>query len=953
MAELFSERHIGTDAAAQATMLASVGYDSVDALVEAAVPESIHVSDLADSSIPAAASEREALAELRAFADQNTVRTSMIGLGYYGTLTPAVIKRNVLENPSWYTAYTPYQPEISQGRLEALINFQTMVTDLTGLDTANASMLDEGTAVVEGMLLARRASKLTGTVFVVDADAFPQTKALLASRAEAVGIDLVELDLAGGDSVPDGAFGVFVQYPGASGRVWNPASVLASVKAQGGLTVVAADLLALAVITSPGELGADIAVGTSQRFGVPMGFGGPHAGYMAVRKGLERQLPGRLVGVSQDAAGHPAYRLTLQTREQHIRREKATSNICTAQVLLAVMASMYAVYHGPDGIRRIAKEVASSAALLARFLTEDGQTLVHDTYFDTLQVRVPGTAAEVVARAADAGINLWLVDEDTVSVSVDETTTLDDIGAVAEAFGGPRSRNFAFVGGGIRGLPDALVRTSSYLTHSVFNTHHSETAMMRYLKQLADRDYALDRGMIPLGSCTMKLNAATEMEAVTWPEFAGLHPYAPEADVTGYLALIDQLENWLAEVTGYDSVSLQPNAGSQGELAGLLAIRGYHRANGDLDRTICLIPSSAHGTNAASAVLAGMKVVVVACDDMGNVDLDDLRAKIAQHADALAALMITYPSTHGVYEHEVTAITQAVHDAGGQVYVDGANLNALLGYARFGDFGGDVSHLNLHKTFCIPHGGGGPGVGPVAAKAHLAPFLPGHPLAQRAEHGAYTHAGGPVSAAPYGSPSILPISWAYVRMMGAEGLKKATGAAVLAANYIAFRLRDSYPVLYTGDNGLVAHECILDLRPLKEATGVTVDDVAKRLVDYGFHAPTMSFPVAGTLMVEPTESEDLAEIDRFIDAMIAIKAEADAVAAGTWPANDNPLVHAPHTAQSVIEGDWEHAYTREQAVYPVRSLIRTKYWPPVRRVDNAFGDRNLVCACPPPEAFES
>ncbi|AWB86889.1 aminomethyl-transferring glycine dehydrogenase [Mycetocola zhujimingii] len=951
MRELFSERHIGTDAVAQASMLASVGYDTVDALVEAALPESIHVADLASSSIPAAATEREALAELRELADANTIRTSMIGLGYYGTLTPAVIKRNVLENPSWYTAYTPYQPEISQGRLEALINFQTMVTDLTGLDTANASMLDEGTAVVEGMLLARRASKLTSTVFVVDTDAFPQTKALLASRAEAVGIDLVELDLAGGAELPEACFGVFVQYPGASGRVWNPASVLASIREKGGLSVVAADLLALALLTSPGELGADIAVGTSQRFGVPMGFGGPHAGYMAVRKGLERQLPGRLVGVSQDAAGHPAYRLTLQTREQHIRREKATSNICTAQVLLAVMASMYAVYHGPVGIRRIATETARRADALATVLTSYGLTLASESFFDTLRVHVPGEAATIIERARELGINLHLVDDATVGISVDETTTDADLRAVVVAFGFSRDET---IGDGAESarLPEDLWRTSEYLTHPVFNTHHSETAMMRYLKQLADRDYALDRGMIPLGSCTMKLNAATEMEAITWPEFAGLHPYAPEADVLGYLGLIEQLESWLAEVTGYDSVSLQPNAGSQGELAGLLAIRGYHRANGDLNRTTCLIPSSAHGTNAASAVLAGMKVVVVACDDMGNVDLDDLRAKVEEHASDLAALMITYPSTHGVYEHEITAITQAVHDAGGQVYVDGANLNALLGYARFGDFGGDVSHLNLHKTFCIPHGGGGPGVGPVAAKAHLAPFLPGHPMAQRDDHGAYTHAGGPVSAAPYGSPSILPISWAYVRMMGAEGLKQATGAAVLAANYIAVRLRDHFPVLYTGDNGLVAHECILDLRPLREATGVTVDDVAKRLIDYGFHAPTMSFPVAGTLMVEPTESEDLTEIDRFIDAMIAIKAEADAVGAGTWPANDNPLVHAPHTAQAVIEGEWEHAYTREQAVYPVKSLVRTKYWPPVRRVDNAYGDRNLVCACPPPEAFE-
>ena len=953
MPELFSERHIGTDAAAQASMLASVGYDSVDALVEAAVPESIHVADIVNSSIPAAATEREAIEELRQLADQNTVRTSMIGLGYYGTITPAVLKRNVLENPSWYTAYTPYQPEISQGRLEALINFQTMVTDLTGLDTANASMLDEGTAVVEGMLLARRASKLSTNVFVVDADAFPQTKALLASRADAVGIELAEVDLAGGGALPEAAFGTFVQYPGASGRVWNPASVLASVKDQGGLVVVAADLLALALLTSPGELGADIAVGTSQRLGVPMGFGGPHAGYMAVRKGLERQLPGRLVGVSQDAAGHPAYRLTLQTREQHIRREKATSNICTAQVLLAAMASMYTVYHGPHGIRRIAAETAARADALATVLTGYGLTLESDTFFDTLRVHVAGAASTIVERARELGINLHLVDDATVGISVDETTTADELRAVVAAFGFSAEGSFAETGdAGSTRIPEDLVRTSEYLTHPVFNTHHSETAMMRYLKQLADRDYALDRGMIPLGSCTMKLNAATEMEAITWPEFASLHPYAPEADVLGYLGLIEQLETWLAEVTGYDSVSLQPNAGSQGELAGLLAIRGYHRANGDADRTVCLIPSSAHGTNAASAVLAGMKVVVVACDENGNVDLDDLRAKVAQHAESLAALMITYPSTHGVYEHEVTAITQAVHDAGGQVYVDGANLNALLGYARFGDFGGDVSHLNLHKTFCIPHGGGGPGVGPVAAKAHLAPFLPGHPMTQRDDHGSYTHTGGPVSAAPYGSPSILPISWAYVRMMGAEGLKQATGAAVLAANYIAVRLREHFPVLYTGDNGLVAHECILDLRPLREATGVTVDDVAKRLIDYGFHAPTMSFPVAGTLMVEPTESEDLAEIDRFIDAMIAIKAEADAVGAGTWPANDNPLVHAPHTAQSVIEGEWDHAYTREQAVYPVKSLVRTKYWPPVRRVDNAYGDRNLVCACPPPEAFE-
>jgi glycine dehydrogenase len=965
MSQPFTQRHIGTDADAQSRMLAVLGHDSVDALVNAAVPASIQVEQFrtrGDSTLPPAATEREAIQELRALADKNDVKRSMIGLGYYDTITPAVIKRNVLENPSWYTAYTPYQPEISQGRLEAIINFQTMVADLTGMATANGSMLDESTSVVEGMLLARRASKSPSNRFIVDADALPQTHALLGNRASALGIELAVLPLDENTSAADlgDYFGIFVQYPGASGRVWNPAGVIALAHENKALAVVAADLLALTLITSPGELGADVAVGTSQRFGVPMGFGGPHAGYLAVRRGLERQMPGRLVGVSVDAAGNPAYRLALQVREQHIRRDKATSNICTAQVLLAVMAGMYAVYHGPDGLKKIASSVAWHADRLAGYLEEQGIDLVHADFFDTLQARVPGRAQAVVEAARDLGVNLWLVDQDTVGVSVDETTTHTDIHRVARAFGGPESRDFGFIARDDNRLPGGLARTSEYLTHAVFNTHRSETSMMRYLKRLADYDYALDRGMIPLGSCTMKLNAATEMEAVTWPEFGGLHPFAPRADVAGYLELIRQLETWLTDVTGYDSVSLQPNAGSQGELAGLLAIRGFHLANGDVDRTVCLIPSSAHGTNAASAVLAGMRVVVVACDELGNVDLDDLRAKIAEHADKLSALMITYPSTHGVYEHEVGTICAAVHEAGGQVYVDGANLNALLGFARFGDFGGDVSHLNLHKTFCIPHGGGGPGVGPVAAKAHLAPFLPGHPLAQDAEHyllgseGTETvvHGGGPVSAAPYGSPSILPISWAYVRMMGADGLKQATGAAVLAANYVAKQLSDHYPVLYAGDNGLVAHECILDLRPLTAATGVTVDDVAKRLVDYGFHAPTMSFPVAGTLMVEPTESEDLAEIDRFIEAMIGIKAEADAVAAGTWPADDNPLRNAPHTAQSVIEGEWTHPYDRETAVYPVRTLIRNKYWAPVRRIDNAYGDRNLVCACPPPEAFE-
>ena len=951
----FRDRHIGTDAAAQAEMLHVLGYESVNALVERAVPASIHAAPVADSAIPFAATEAEALAELRELASQNRPARAMIGLGYYDTLTPSVIARNVFENPSWYTAYTPYQPEISQGRLEALINFQTMVTDLTGLATANASMLDEATAVVEGMLVARRASKATSNVFLVDADALPQTKALLAHRAAALGIEIIEADLAA-EGVPagaTGAFGALVQYPGASGRVWDPSAVIGAVQEQGGLVVAAADLLALTLLRSPGSLGADIAVGTTQRFGVPMGFGGPHAGYMAVRSGLERQLPGRLVGVSVDAEGRPAYRLSLQTREQHIRREKATSNICTAQVLLAVMASMYAVYHGPHGLRRIADEVAGKAHLLRDWLVEAGNEMLHDDFFDTIVVSVPGRAGEIVDAARERGFQLWFRDSDSVGISVDEATTVSELHVLAQVFGGRAQRAFGWTGGGgAPSLPESLRRADEFLTHPVFHAHHSETAMMRYLKQLADRDYALDRGMIPLGSCTMKLNAATEMAAVSWPEFSRVHPFAPIEDVAGYLVLIEQLESWLAEITGYDAVSLQPNAGSQGELAGLLAIRGYHHSRGDEQRDVCLIPSSAHGTNAASAVLAGMRVVVVACDEAGNVDLGDLRAKIASHAEALAALMITYPSTHGVYEQDVVDITAAVHDAGGQVYVDGANMNALVGFARFGDLGGDVSHLNLHKTFAIPHGGGGPGVGPVAAKAHLAPFLPSHPLAQRAEHaGGFVFDGGPISAAPYGSASILPISWAYIRMMGAEGLREATGAAVLAANYIAVRLREHYPVLYAGEDGLVAHECILDLRPLKEATGVSVDDVAKRLIDYGFHAPTMSFPVAGTLMVEPTESEDLSEIERFIEAMIAIRAEADAVASGTWPADDNPLVNAPHTAEAAIAGEWTHPYPRELAVYPVHSLVRTKYWPPVRRIDNAYGDRNLVCACPPVEAF--
>ena len=960
----FADRHIGLTRDAQASMLEVVGYEQLEDLMAAAIPPAVAAANAQAGdggqllALPPALSETEALAQLRALAGRNTVTTSLIGLGYYGTHTPAVIQRNVLENPSWYTAYTPYQPEISQGRLEALINFQTMVTDLTGLDIAGASMLDESTAVVEAMLLARRASKVKSTAFLIDADALPQTKRLLAHRADALGIELVETDFAdvkalpggGFTGIPDGeVFGAFIQYPGASGRVWDPRSAIAAVKAAGGLAVVAADLLALTMLTSPGDLGADIAAGTSQRFGVPLGFGGPHAGYLAVRTGLERQLPGRLVGVSKDADGAPAYRLTLQTREQHIRREKATSNICTAQVLLAVMASMYAVYHGPEGLRAIAQRVHARAARVAELLTEFGVTVEHASFFDT--VRVTGLDAQAAFdRLREAGYTAYLVDAQTLQIAVDETTREEDAIQVAASIAGGERSGFGWVSEAPHGypadLPASLKRTSEYLTHPTFHAYRSETAMMRYLKRLADLDYALDRGMIPLGSCTMKLNAATEMAAVTWPEFANLHPFAPSEDAAGYLQLIGDLEGWLAEITGYDAVSLQPNAGSQGELAGLLAIRGYHHSRGEIDREVCLIPASAHGTNAASAVLAGMRVVVVACDEAGNVDLADLRAKIELHASALSALMITYPSTHGVYEHEIRTITDAVHDAGGQVYIDGANLNALVGFGRFGDVGGDVSHLNLHKTFCIPHGGGGPGVGPVAAKAHLAEFLPGaggsDPLAN------------PISAAPYGSASILPITWAYVRMMGADGLRSATANAVLSANYIAARLGEAFPVLYTGDAGLVAHECILDLRPLKAATGITVDDVAKRLVDYGFHAPTMSFPVAGTLMVEPTESEDLGEITRFVEAMLSIRAEADSVAAGVWPADDNPLVGAPHTAPSIAVADWAHPYSREVAVYPSGAhgpAVRHKYWAPVRRIDQAWGDRNLACSCPPPEAF--
>ncbi|WP_406044758.1 aminomethyl-transferring glycine dehydrogenase [Micromonospora sp. NBC_00898] len=938
-AEQFADRHIGPDPDDERRMLETVGYGSVDELMDAAIPEVIRWHGTLD--LPAPASEREAIAELRALAARNTVAVSMIGLGYHGTHTPAVIRRNVLESPAWYTAYTPYQPEISQGRLEALLNFQTMVTDLTGLATANASMLDEGTAAAEAMTLARRASKSKSPVYVVDADTLPQTIAVIASRAEPLGIDVRVLDVER-DELPAEFFGLHLQYPGASGAVRDHAGLVTAAHGVGALVTVAADLLALTLLRPPGEIGVDIAAGTTQRFGVPMGFGGPHAGYLAVRAGLERMLPGRLVGVSRDADGNPAYRLALQTREQHIRREKATSNICTAQVLLAVMAGMYAVYHGPDGLRAIARRTHDMAARLAAGLRAGGVEVADAAFFDTVTATVPGRAAEVVAAAAERDVNLRLVDADRVGVSCDEITTEAHLRSVWAAFG------VDGVDGDVdAALPAALARTSDFLTHPVFRSHHSETAMLRYLRRLSDFDYALDRGMIPLGSCTMKLNATTEMEAITWPEFAHLHPFAPDTQTAGYRELIGQLEGWLAEVTGYDAVSVQPNAGSQGELAGLLAIRSYHVSRGAGHRDVCLIPSSAHGTNAASAVMAGMRVVVVGCDADGNVDLVDLDAKIDKHRDALAAIMVTYPSTHGVYETGIAQLCAKVHDAGGQVYVDGANLNALVGFAKPGRFGADVSHLNLHKTFCIPHGGGGPGVGPVAVRAHLAPFLPGDPL------GVHVDGKPAISAAKYGSAGILPIPWAYLRMMGAQGLTRATGVAVLAANYVAARLRNHFPVLYAGNKGLVAHECILDLRPLTKATGVSVDDVAKRLIDYGFHAPTMSFPVAGTLMVEPTESEDLAELDRFCDAMIAIRAEIDKVGAGEWPAGDNPLANAPHTAAMVSGDEWPHPYPRSVGAYPGTVDRMAKYWPPVRRIDGAYGDRNLVCSCPSPEAFES
>ena len=944
-AQPFSRRHIGIDDDARATMLAALGFETLDDLMRAAVPGGIRAE--AELALPEAASEEQAARELRALAARNTPREPMIGLGYYGTTTPPVVRRNVLEDPSWYTAYTPYQPEITQGRLEALLNFQTMVGDLTGLPTANASLLDEGTAAAEAMTLVRRGNKSAEGPFVVDANALPQTIAVVRTRAAALGIEVVVADLTGGlPELPGGALsGVLVQYPGADGAVLDPRPVIEAAHERNAMAVVAADLLALALLESPGELGADVVVGSTQRFGVPLFYGGPHAGYMAVRSGLERHLPGRLVGVSVDAEGRSAYRLALQTREQHIRRDKATSNICTAQVLLAVVASMYAVYHGPEGLRAIAQRTHRYAAVLAAAMRDGGVEVAHEAFFDTVTARVPGRAEAVVDAAREAGVHLRLVDADTVGVSTSETTRREHLDVVLAAFGVEADVEELDTRVG-EDLPAGLRRQTPYLTHEVFNSHRSETSMLRYLRRLSARDYALDRGMIPLGSCTMKLNATTEMEPVSLPGFADLHPFAPAEDAEGYAVMIAELEGWLAEVTGYDRVSVQPNAGSQGELAGLLAIRAYHRANGDEARDVCLIPSSAHGTNAASAVMAGMRVVVVKAAEDGSVDLEDLRAQCEKHAEDLAAIMVTYPSTHGAYEDGITELCEIVHSHGGQVYVDGANLNALLGHAKPGEFGGDVSHLNLHKTFCIPHGGGGPGVGPVAVRAHLAPYLPSHPMHPDPER---RDGIGPISAAPHGSAGILPISWAYVRMMGGAGLTDATSVAVLSANYVARRLEEHYPVLYKGHNGLVAHECILDLRGLSKASGVTVDDVAKRLIDYGFHAPTMSFPVAGTLMVEPTESEDLGELDRFVDAMIAIREEIARVQAGEWTPEDSPLRGAPHTSRAIV-GDWDRPYDRQLAVFPA-GYDPDKYWPPVSRIDQAYGDRNLVCACPSPEAF--
>ncbi len=941
-AATFVRRHIGPSPRDIAAMLETVGAKSLDALMAETLPSSIRQQTTLD--LGAALSETEALAHMSELASRNLVFTSLIGQGYSGTILPAVIQRNILENPAWYTAYTPYQPEISQGRLEALFNFQTMICDLTGLDVANASLLDEATAAAEAMALAERSAPSKTRSFFVDREVHPQTLAVMRTRAEPLGWNLIVGDPATDLDRAD-VFGGLLQYPGTTGVVRDLRPAIAMLHAKGALAIVAADLLALTLFASPGDLGADIAIGSAQRFGVPMGYGGPHAAYMAVRDALKRSLPGRIVGLSIDSRGQPAYRLALQTREQHIRREKATSNICTAQVLLAVIASMYAVYHGPEGLTHIARSVHRRAAVLAAGLRKLGFAPQSEAFFDTVTVDGGIRRNEIAARARPEKINLRVIGQGALAIALDETTTAATIEAVWRAFGG--KLRYADIEAEARdGLPADLKRNSAFLTHPVFHAHRSETELLRYMRKLSDRDLALDRAMIPLGSCTMKLNATSEMIPLTWPEFAALHPFAPPQQAAGYHALFARLEKWLCDITGYDAISLQPNSGAQGEYAGLLAIRGYHAARGEPHRKVCLIPSSAHGTNPASASMAGMEVAVVACDARGDVDVEDLRAKAEKHSNNLAAIMITYPSTHGVFEEHISEICDIVHDHGGQVYLDGANMNAQVGLSRPGDYGADVSHLNLHKTFCIPHGGGGPGMGPIGVKAHLAPFLPGHPATDGA-----VRAVGPVSAAPFGSASILTISYIYMMMMGGEGLTRATETAILNANYIATKLDPHFPVLYRNARGRIAHECIVDPRPLKISSGVTVDDIAKRLIDYGFHAPTMSFPVPGTLMIEPTESESKAELDRFCAAMIAIRREIAEIEQGRWKIEASPLRHAPHTVHDIADDGWARAYSRAEGCFPAGTSRTDKYWSPVGRVDNVYGDRNLVCACPPVEDY--
>jgi len=930
----FVDRHIGHNNNTEEEMLRFLSIDSVEELIDLTVPKSIRdISE--DLLLPPALTEVEAIRQLREIANKNTVNISMIGLGYYNTHLPSVIQRNILENPAWYTAYTPYQAEISQGRLQALLNFQTMISDLTGCDIANSSLLDEATAAAESMTMLKRLHRGDENLFFVDADCFPQTIAVVQTRAKAMGIDVAVGDP---DSAPSNSFAVLYQYPGASGQIPNLAESIESHHAQGRLVAVAADLLALCLLMPPGELGADVVVGSAQRFGVPLGFGGPHAAYIATKHENRRTIPGRIVGVSVDSHGNDALRLALQTREQHIRREKATSNICTAQVLLAVIAGAYAVYHGPDGLRSIAESVHSLTNKLAANFRANGVEVINENWFDTISVRIPGSAQVIFDKAHEFGVNLRYVDDETLSISFDETTTDVELEMVLRAFGIEETSNEL-----VSPLRDSLLRTTPFCSHKVFNSYHTETEMLRYLRRLSDRDLALDRSMIPLGSCTMKLNATTEMIPISWPEFSNVHPFVPADQREGYGILISELESWLEQITGYAAVSLQPNAGSQGELAGLLAIQKYHKSQGDVDRNVCLIPASAHGTNAASAAMAGMKVVVVECDEDGNVDLADLKEKCATHHESLSSIMVTYPSTHGVFEESIVEICRIVHACGGQVYLDGANLNALVGIAQPGRFGADVSHLNLHKTFCIPHGGGGPGVGPVAVAEHLAPYLPNHPLVEDAG----PHSGiGPISASPWGSASILPISWAYIAMMGNEGLLRATQIAILNANYIAKKLSTYYPVLFTGQEGYVAHECIIDIRPITQSTGVDADDIAKRLMDYGFHAPTMSFPVAGTLMIEPTESESLSEINRFCDAMILIREEISDIENGKIAYVDSMLHNAPHTAAHVSGDEWSQKYSRTEAAFPDSFSREYKYWPPVGRIDGAHGDKNLMCSCP-------